>query len=52
MAPLAGLTGELSAIASGTLRGSQVAPTAVRNVQEARRLEIEEATRKRNVWRR
>jgi hypothetical protein len=49
MAPLAGLTGELSAIASGTLRGSQVAPTAVRNVQEARRLEIEEATRKRNV---
>jgi len=49
MAPLTGLTGELGAIASGTVRSGQVAPTAVRNVQEARRLEIEEATRQRNV---
>lgn len=49
MAPLTGLTGELSAIASGTVRGSQVAPTAVRNVREARRQEIEEATRQRSA---
>jgi len=49
MAPLTGLTGELSTIASGTVRGSQVAPTAVRNVREARRQEIEEATRQRSA---
>lgn len=49
MAPLTGLTGELGAIASGTVRGGQAAPTAVRNVQEARRQEIQEATRQRSA---
>ena len=49
MAPLTGLTGELSTIASGAARGSQVAPTAVKNVREARRQEIEEATRQRSA---
>ena len=49
LAPLAGLTGELSAIASGATRGAQMAPTAVRNVREARRQEIEEATRQRSA---
>jgi hypothetical protein len=49
LAPVAGLTGELGAITSGAVSGARAAPGAVRAVQEARRLEMEEATRQRNV---